>query len=136
MTKWALISGRLPVRLVGAIVIGLAMASQPVLADSLALIPKETSAVAVSPGGFLKQLQLGELVRLRSGSPLMTIGSIQGENATCVWATEYGQIASGTFPIAALTAVGGPGGPTTPRPERAHTYHPCPSSVGRNECLG
>jgi uncharacterized protein YodC (DUF2158 family) len=54
-------------------------------------------------------LRLGATVRLNSGGPLMTVAGVQGGVANCRWATEYGEIATATFPVTALTVVGGPG---------------------------
>lgn len=80
-------------------------------------------------------LHPGDTVRLKSGSPLMTVDSVQGDDANCRWATEYGELFTATFPIATLMVVGGPGWLPPEAPDR---YHPCPSSVeinGRVTCL-
>jgi len=50
------------------------------------------------------QLNPGDLVRLRSGGPLMTIHSINGDNIDCQWFTPSGELQSATFPIYMLTA--------------------------------
>lgn len=55
-------------------------------------------------------LQSGDLVRLRSGGPLMTVESVQGDHVICSWSTGYGDLRSGSFPVAMITT------PVTPPP--------------------
>jgi uncharacterized protein YodC (DUF2158 family) len=43
-------------------------------------------------------LQQGDLVRLRSGGPLMTVQRIQGDKADYYWTDVNGQPNDGTFP--------------------------------------
>jgi uncharacterized protein YodC (DUF2158 family) len=70
-------------------------------------------------------LQAGDLVRLRSGGPLMIVKSVQGDQVTCSWSEEGGKLQSSSFSIAMLTA------PVTPPPpdpnlkddERADRYY-------------
>lgn len=47
-------------------------------------------------------LRGGDLVRLRSGSPLMTVDGIRGDQVDCYWTGEDGQINAETFPIYVL----------------------------------
>jgi uncharacterized protein YodC (DUF2158 family) len=47
------------------------------------------------------QLRQGDLVRLRSGGPLMTISTIEGDQVVCVW-NENGQTNDATFPADVL----------------------------------
>jgi uncharacterized protein YodC (DUF2158 family) len=47
-------------------------------------------------------LRTGNLVRLRSGGPLMTVHRIEGDQVNCVWTDWEGTVASGTFPIDVL----------------------------------
>jgi uncharacterized protein YodC (DUF2158 family) len=47
-------------------------------------------------------LRSGNLVRLRSGGPLMTVVHIEGDEANCVWTDWDGQLESGSFPIEVL----------------------------------
>jgi uncharacterized protein YodC (DUF2158 family) len=48
-------------------------------------------------------LQSGDLVRLRSGGPLMIVESVHGDQVTCYWGKEDGEPQSDSFPIAMLT---------------------------------
>ncbi len=49
-------------------------------------------------------LQSGDLVRLRSGGPLMTVTSVQGDQVICFWSNGDGEVRSGAFPVAVITA--------------------------------
>jgi uncharacterized protein YodC (DUF2158 family) len=49
------------------------------------------------------QLHNGDLVHLRSGGPLMTVTSIQGDQVTCAWSEADGQIRTEHFPEAMLS---------------------------------
>ena len=50
------------------------------------------------------RLHSGDLVRVRSGGPLMTVTGIQGDQVNCSWSDWNGEFKSGDFPIAVLTA--------------------------------
>lgn len=45
------------------------------------------------------ELKPGDRVRLRSGGPLMTVHSINGDNIDCQWFTPQGELHSATFPL-------------------------------------
>jgi uncharacterized protein YodC (DUF2158 family) len=47
-------------------------------------------------------LHAGDLVRVRSGGPLMTVIGIQGDRVICDWAEDH-ELKSDSFPVAALT---------------------------------
>jgi len=47
-------------------------------------------------------LRQGDLVRLRSGGPLMTIERIERDKANCYWTDVNGQPNDGTFPTSVL----------------------------------
>jgi uncharacterized protein YodC (DUF2158 family) len=55
----------------------------------------------------MAELKQGDRVRLRSGGPLMTVHSINGDNIDCQWFTPAGELKSATFPLAMLTIVEG-----------------------------
>jgi uncharacterized protein YodC (DUF2158 family) len=75
------------------------------LALSMPLAPA-FSASASSNAAVLNQaapaLGRGNLVRLRSGGPLMTVFGIEGDKANCVWTDWNGQFRSDSFPIDVL----------------------------------
>jgi uncharacterized protein YodC (DUF2158 family) len=47
-------------------------------------------------------LRSGNLVRLRSGGPLMTVKGIKGDHVDCFWTDPNGQINADSFPIDVL----------------------------------
>jgi uncharacterized protein YodC (DUF2158 family) len=47
-------------------------------------------------------LRIGNLVRLRSGGPLMTVKGIKGDQVDCFWTDWNGQINADNFPIDVL----------------------------------
>jgi uncharacterized protein YodC (DUF2158 family) len=53
-------------------------------------------------------LQSGDLVRLRSGGPVLTVKSVRDGWVICSWFGDYGELESGCFPIAMVE------GPVTP----------------------
>jgi uncharacterized protein YodC (DUF2158 family) len=61
---------------------------------------------AVSHGDSLAApiLRTGDLVRLRSGGPLMTVDKVEDDQVICYYSTEYGEVRSGSFRIAELSA--------------------------------
>jgi uncharacterized protein YodC (DUF2158 family) len=60
-------------------------------------------------------LQIGDVVRLRSGGPLLTVKSVQGNEVICSWWSDaIGGFATTGFPIAMLT------GPVPPPPNDAN----------------
>jgi uncharacterized protein YodC (DUF2158 family) len=59
-------------------------------------------------------LQSGDLVRLRSGGPVLTVKSVGDGWVICTWLTEYGELQSGGFPIAMVE------GPVTLPPDDAN----------------
>jgi uncharacterized protein YodC (DUF2158 family) len=59
-------------------------------------------------------LHSGDLVRLRSGGPLLTVKSVRDGWVICTWWTEYGDFQTSGFPIA---AVEGPLAPDDANPQ-------------------
>lgn len=53
------------------------------------------------------RLGLGDLVRVKSGGPMMTVHAIKGREAICEWTNSNGNLQSSRFPIADLVAIGG-----------------------------
>jgi uncharacterized protein YodC (DUF2158 family) len=47
-------------------------------------------------------LRAGDLVRVRSGGPLMTVTGVQGDEVNCSWTDWDGRLESESFPIGAL----------------------------------
>ncbi|WP_426536682.1 YodC family protein [Bradyrhizobium sp. McL0615] len=45
----------------------------------------------------------GDLVRVRSGGPLMTVTAVQGDQVNCSWTDGNGDLKSESFPIAVLS---------------------------------
>jgi len=50
-------------------------------------------------------LHNGDLVRVRSGGPLMTVTAVQGDQVNCSWTEWNGDLKSESFPIAVLSLV-------------------------------
>lgn len=48
------------------------------------------------------ELRAGDLVRVRSGGPLMTVTGVQGDQVSCSWTDWDGRLESQTFPVGAL----------------------------------
>lgn len=57
----------------------------------------------IATQGHAAPLHSGDLVRLRSGGPLMVVKSVQGDQVICDWGSEDGELQSGSFPVAMLT---------------------------------
>jgi uncharacterized protein YodC (DUF2158 family) len=56
---------------------------------------------AVDAAG-VSSLQRGDLVRLRSGGPLMTVDTVKGKVVDCIWTDPNGQTDQATFPVEVL----------------------------------
>ncbi|MGY4480246.1 DUF2158 domain-containing protein [Bradyrhizobium sp. USDA 3364] len=72
-------------------------APAPALASTPAVLPQDAGQSNVPV-----QLERGELVRLRSGGPLMTVSAVKGDQVKCVWTEDRGQPADATFPADVL----------------------------------
>jgi uncharacterized protein YodC (DUF2158 family) len=79
-----------------AVTLALGMASSPAFSASA---PSNTAAMQNQAAPALRG---GNLVRLRSGGPLMTVVRVEGDQANCVWTDWDGQPQSGSFPIDVL----------------------------------
>jgi uncharacterized protein YodC (DUF2158 family) len=67
--------------------------SVPALSDS----PNTAMQIRTAP-----PLQRGDLVRLRSGGPLMTVDAPNGDKVDCLWTDLNGQINAESFPVHVL----------------------------------
>ena len=72
-------------------------AASPALSSPVPSSPPSSTASAVAP-----LFTRGELVRLRSGGPMMTISAIKGDQVECVWTDDTGQPEDATFPTDVL----------------------------------
>jgi len=92
----------------------LAVLKQPSIATALVLgvtlsaplsLPAFSHAVPLNTTTqeqFAYSLRAGDLVRLRSGRPLMVVESIAGDQVDCIWTGEDGEPRGETFPIDVL----------------------------------
>jgi uncharacterized protein YodC (DUF2158 family) len=81
-----------------ALVLGIALSmplSIPAFSDSAQSTNAMQSETALT-------LQRGDLVRLRSGGPLMTVGSIKGNQVDCFWTGLDGEPDAESFPADVL----------------------------------
>jgi len=72
----------------------------------------------------------GDLVRVRSGGPLMTVKAVDGGQVATDWATVDGRLVSGTFNVTDLRKIGGAEPPR--QSEGPYRYRPCPAEVADN----
>jgi uncharacterized protein YodC (DUF2158 family) len=69
----------------------------PALASPAAIPPRASVAVILAP-----QLKRGDLVRLRSGGPMMTVSAVKSDQIECFWTDENGQPNDASFPADVL----------------------------------
>jgi uncharacterized protein YodC (DUF2158 family) len=82
-----------------AITLGIALnfpLSVPAVSDTA------SSNTTVLPNPTAAWLKRGDLVRLRSGGPLMTVDSVKDNQADCFWTGLDGQPNAESFPIGVL----------------------------------
>jgi uncharacterized protein YodC (DUF2158 family) len=103
-----------PTSMAMAVALGIALGvplSIPAFSD-----PASSYAAAMQTPAAASELHKGDLVRVRSGGPLMTVTAVQGDQVNCIWTDWDGQPKSQSFPIAVL------GVPvTTAPPQDPHT---------------
>src|ERR1700722_18419202 len=77
--------------------------------------PASTYAAMQTPAAA-SELHKGDLVRVRSGGPLMTVTAVQGDQVNCIWTDWDGQPKSQSFPVDVLSVP-----VTTTPPQAPHT---------------
>jgi uncharacterized protein YodC (DUF2158 family) len=122
-----------------AVTLGIALSipvSIPAFSESA---PAKTAMQSTVP----PPLRSGDLVRVRSGGPLMTVTGIEGDQVNCSWTDWNGELKSESFPIAVLSVpvTGPPEDPSLKQDERAadrYYQKHCPSGsvsfTGKFEC--
>jgi uncharacterized protein YodC (DUF2158 family) len=70
----------------------------------LATVPARAAAASPTdtPAPSASKLHRGDLVRLRSGGPLMTIHQIDGDQVDCFWTDFNGEPNDAKFPVYVL----------------------------------
>jgi uncharacterized protein YodC (DUF2158 family) len=122
------------------VALGLVLAA-PLSAPAFAAAP-QSRTTAQDPA--VTGLRSGDLVRVRSGGPLMTVTGVQGDQVNCTW-TDWvtGELKSETFPVAVLgpqvtPAPDNPGYRQDERAADAYYAKHCPSGSlsieGKFEC--
>ncbi|WP_167558945.1 DUF2158 domain-containing protein [Bradyrhizobium canariense] len=84
--------------IIAAVILGTALSiplSVPALSDP-------SSSSTAMPSQAAASFQRGDLVRLRSGGPAMTVHGINGNQVDCFWTGEDGQPNADKFPIDVL----------------------------------
>ena len=61
--------------------------------------PAQSNTAVQNEAPFLRS---GNLVRLRSGGPLMTVKGVKGDQVDCFWTDMSGQINADSFPVDVL----------------------------------
>jgi uncharacterized protein YodC (DUF2158 family) len=88
-----------PASIILAVMLGVALDVQlavPAFSDSA---PPKAAAQSVPAN----PLHNGDLVRVRSGGPLMTVTAVQGDQVNCAWTDWNGELKTESFPIAVLS---------------------------------
>jgi uncharacterized protein YodC (DUF2158 family) len=73
----------------------------PLSMSPLAALPAFASSASSIAAG-IPSFRQGDLVRLRSGGPLMTVDRIEGDKVNCFWTDLSGQPSDGSFPASVL----------------------------------
>jgi uncharacterized protein YodC (DUF2158 family) len=87
------------VLIVRAVALGLALS-----APLTAAIAEPVRSASAMPSFGGSHLHNGDLVRIRTGGPLMMVTGTDGDQVMCSWSEWDGQVRSGRFPVAMLTA--------------------------------
>jgi uncharacterized protein YodC (DUF2158 family) len=89
-TKWT------PYAVALTLAVGLSMPS------SIPAFSEPAPSVTAMQNQAAASFQRGELVRLRSGGPVMTVSSVNGDQVDCYWTDSSGQPSADKFPIYVL----------------------------------
>ena len=85
-------------RLSKKLMVGAGMAAVLTLPFSHAAMSAPTDPVSSANAAISSRLHQGDLVKLRSGGPLMTVDVVKGDQVECVWTDLNGQPDDATFP--------------------------------------
>jgi uncharacterized protein YodC (DUF2158 family) len=85
-----------------SVAVALALGSALSLSLSVPAFSDSAPSNTATQNGTGPTLRGGDLVRLRSGSPLMTVDGTRGDQVDCYWTGADGQINAETFPIYVL----------------------------------
>jgi uncharacterized protein YodC (DUF2158 family) len=83
--------------------IALAAALGITLGMSLSIPAFADAAPPATQSGSAAALHSGDLVRVRSGGPLMTVTAVEGDKVNCTWTDWDGRLQSENFPIDVLS---------------------------------
>jgi uncharacterized protein YodC (DUF2158 family) len=83
--------------------ITLAAALGITLGMSLSIPAFADAAPPATQSGSAAALHSGDLVRVRSGGPLMTVTAVEGDKVNCTWTDWDGRLQSENFPIDVLS---------------------------------
>ena len=82
-----------------SIAIAVTLALSMPLASAFSAPASSNTAMQIQAAPALRS---GNLVRLRSGGPLMTVKGIKGDQVDCFWTDVNGQINADSFPVDVL----------------------------------
>jgi uncharacterized protein YodC (DUF2158 family) len=84
------------------------IATALLLASAVLCGAAQAEPLNVSTANFAPTLTRGDLVRLRSGGPLMTVMDVKGDTVDCIWTGYDGDPRDGTFPVVVLRKTDAP----------------------------